>query len=130
MALGQFHENVTAEQRAQDRFAGGKLEPHVRRAEMEPAFREKINELRAEEGADQRRAVDEHQPPVLARALFPKKKADENAGEQEPGVRRNRHARTISSRKMARPLRCRVRLENPGTRSSNGKTNRVFHPAE
>jgi hypothetical protein len=46
---------------------------------MEPAFREKINDFRAEERADQGRAINEDKPPVLARTSFPKKKADRYA---------------------------------------------------
>ena len=52
MALGQLHKNVTAEERAEDRFAGGELQPHIRRAEMQPAFGKEIDNLRAEERAD------------------------------------------------------------------------------
>ena len=98
--LGQLNENVTAEQRAENRFAGGKLGPHIRRAEMHPPFREEIDEFRAEERAHQGRAVNEHEAPILARAFFPKEKADDDAGEQEPGVRRDCHGRISKERRL------------------------------
>lgn len=76
MSLGQFDKDVAAEQRAQDRFPGRELQPHVRRAEMQPAFGQYINELRAEECADQGCAIDEKEPLILASAVFPKHEAD------------------------------------------------------
>ena len=91
MALGQLDENIAAEQRAEDRFAGGKLQPHIRRAEMQPAFRKEVDNFRAEERADQGRAINENKTPVLTGAFFPKEKADDNAGKQQPRVRRDCH---------------------------------------
>ena len=91
MAFRELNENVAAEGRAQNGLTGGKLWPHIGRAEMEPAFSEQVDDFRAEERADQRRAVNENQAFVLSRSAFPKEEADDDAGEKKPCVRRNRH---------------------------------------
>jgi hypothetical protein len=87
MAFRQLDENITAEERAENGLTGGKLWPHVGRAKVEPAFGEQVNDFRAEESADQRRAINENQAFVLPRASFPKEEANDDAGEEEPGVR-------------------------------------------
>src|SRR4051812_14283876 len=87
MVLREFNEEVSAEKCAEDRFPRGELEPHVSGAEMLPAFAEKIDDLRTEEGADESGGVDDDEPFILAGAASPKKKANRYAGEQKPGVR-------------------------------------------
>ena len=91
MAFGQLDEDVTAEQCPKDGFAGGQLQPHVGGAEMEPAFGQKVDDFRAEECADQGGDIDENEAAVLAGAAFPEKKADDDAGEKERGIRRDGH---------------------------------------
>jgi len=84
--LGDFHADITAEQRASDGFAGGEDHPAVRVVPVQPAFRAEIDELRANESGDERGDVNEHEPFITPRQPRPENDAHENSREHQPAV--------------------------------------------
>ena len=51
-ALGNLHSSITAEQTADNRFAGGEPLPTIRLAQIHPAFSQKVERLGSDERAD------------------------------------------------------------------------------
>src|SRR5260370_8923570 len=71
-ALGNFDGRIPAKQRAENGFARGELQPHIRRAEMQPAFGQDINNLRPKKRAEQPGHINADQPVITPSQSRPK----------------------------------------------------------